>query len=263
MEPIFPGMDPYLEAPGLWQDVHASMIAGIRDELQAQLLPRYVALITPYIAFESLEIMPLHLVSPDISLYERDLILMGTSAHAVAIEPAPLVGMAVMNVPTRYARVEVRTVADATLVTAIEILSPADKRPGSDGADAYARKRQQLFFSEAHLLELDLLRGGQRPRLAEPLPPAPYFVFLSRADKRPRVEIWPIALHAALPTVPVPLLRPDPDVALNLGRVLHQIYRNARYDVQVDYRQTPPPPALSAEEATWLDAHLHERGLRV
>lgn len=260
MEPVFPGMDPYIEAPGIWQDVHHRVITAICDQLQAQLVPRYVALITPYIAFESLEITPVRMAAPDISLYERD--VPGASSHAVAIAPAPLTGTAVMEVPTRYARVEVRTVADATLVTAIELLSPVNKRPGADGADAYEKKRQQLFFSDAHLLEIDLLRGGQRPRLAESLPPASYFIFLSRADRRPQIEIWPVALSDALPTVPVPLHAPDPDVALHLGQVLHQVYRNARYDVQVDYRQPPPSPELRAEDAAWLDAHLRERALR-
>ncbi len=260
MEPPFPGMDPYLEAPGLWQDVHAGMIAAIRDQLQGQIVPRYVALITPYVAFESLEIAPIRLAVPDVSVYERD--IPGGPVSAVAIAQSPLTGTAVMEIPTRYARVEVRTVGDATLVTAIELLSPANKRPGAEGAEAYEKKRQELFRSEAHLLEIDLLRGGQRPRLAKPLPPDPYFIFLSRAERRPTIEIWPVALHAPLPTVPVPLRFPDPPVALDLGRVLHQVYRNARYDVQVDYRQSPPPPDLPPDEAAWLDAHLRERGLR-
>jgi hypothetical protein len=58
------------------------------------------------------------------------------------------------------------------------------------------------------------------------------------------------------------LHRPDPDVPLPLTQVLHQIYRNARYDLQVDYRVAPPPPELSADDAAWLDAQLRERGLR-
>ena len=56
MEPPFPGMDPYLEAPSLWPDVHHELITLFRDQLQAQLSPRYRAVITPYVLFESLEI---------------------------------------------------------------------------------------------------------------------------------------------------------------------------------------------------------------
>jgi hypothetical protein len=65
-----------------------------------------------------------------------------------------------------------------------------------------------------------------------------------------------------LPRVAVPLRRPDPDVVLNLTAVLQQVYRNARYDLQVDYRDPPPPPDLAPDDAAWLDAHLRERGLR-
>jgi hypothetical protein len=124
----------------------------------------------------------------------------------------------------------VRTVADNVLVTAIELLPPANKRPGPDGADAYEKKRQELFKSTAHLLEIDLLRGGQRPRLIGKLPPAPYYVFLSRVQRRPDVSTWPISLREPIPVVPVPLSAPDPDVPLDLGAALRQIYHNARYD---------------------------------
>jgi hypothetical protein len=30
----------------------------------------------------------------------------------------------------------------------------------------------------------------------------------------------------------------------------------------VDYTQSPPPPPLSDEDATWLDQHLRAAGLR-
>lgn len=37
----FPGMDPYLEHPALWPDVHNSLVAALRDELTPLLAPRY------------------------------------------------------------------------------------------------------------------------------------------------------------------------------------------------------------------------------
>ena len=39
----FPGMDPYLEHPGLWPGVHPAFITHLRPVLNAALLPRYVA----------------------------------------------------------------------------------------------------------------------------------------------------------------------------------------------------------------------------
>ena len=37
----FPGMDPYLERPNLWSNVHQSLITAIRDFLTPRLRPRY------------------------------------------------------------------------------------------------------------------------------------------------------------------------------------------------------------------------------
>ncbi|MEM8529452.1 MAG: DUF4058 family protein [Chloroflexota bacterium] len=258
----FPGMDPFLEAPHLWPDVHNSLIYATRSQIQSQLSPNYVAVITPYVTFESLEITPVRtaVAIPYVGILESDV----SSEHSttVTIAPAPLQATATMEVPTRYARLEIRTVEDGVLITAIEVLSPANKRSGADGADAYEKKRQELFRSEAHLLEIDLLRNGQRPRFATTLPDNSYFVFLGRAEYRPQFDVWPLSLREAIPRIPVPLRRLDPDVVLDLTAALQQIYTNARYERRINYRDNPPPPILSEEDATWLDAHLHERGLR-
>jgi hypothetical protein len=49
MELPFPGMDPYLEAPSIWPDVHHRLIAALSEQLQSQLGPQYTAVITPYV----------------------------------------------------------------------------------------------------------------------------------------------------------------------------------------------------------------------
>lgn len=264
MDVPFPGMDPYLERASLWPDVHHRIITAICDRLQARIAPGYIAQITPYVALEQIEIAsPRRALVPDVGVYERDE-GPGAAVAVAAIDAPPMLGAALMAVPTRYARIEIRAINDETLVTAIELLSPVNKRPGADAADAYEQKRQELFMSRVHLLEIDLLRGGRRPALArpDPLPDDPYFVFLSRAERWPEIAIWPCALQKPLPTVAVPLRRPDPDVPLPLTTILHQVYRNARYDLQIDYGAPPPPPELRPDAAAWLDAQLRERGLR-
>lgn len=212
-------------------------------------------------ATETLAIAPNRFI-PDVGVFEREAPLPPLRGGATTIAPAPLTGTVTMELPTRYHRLEIRTIADDVLVTAIEILSPVNKRPGIDAADAYERKRREIFRSAAHLLEIDLLRGGRRPELVQPLPNAPYFIFLSRAARRPTIEIWPVALTKPMPIVPIPLRYPDADIPLDLNVALALIYRSARYDYRIDYRQTPPPPELSAEEAGWVDELLHARGLR-
>lgn len=41
MRSLFPGMDPYLEHPALWQDVHNRLVAAIADALTPFVAPRY------------------------------------------------------------------------------------------------------------------------------------------------------------------------------------------------------------------------------
>jgi hypothetical protein len=254
-------MDPYLEAPSLWPDVHASLIYAIREQLMGQLGPGYTAVITPYVAFESLEIAPVRLAAiPDVGVVQRP--PPGEGGTAVAISSAPITGTVHIPVPTRYARLEIRTVDGDLLVTAIELLSPANKRPGRDGAGAYKEKRDEIMRTAAHLLEIDLLRAGRRPQVRAELPAAPGFIYLSRAERRPRIEIWPVTWQEPIAVVPVPLRRPDPDVALDLSACLRSIYASARYERRIDYREPPPPPEPTAEEAAWLDQQLRAVGLR-
>jgi hypothetical protein len=163
-----------------------------------------------------------------------------------------------LEIPLRLHRVEIRATASQQLVAVVEILSPVNKRPSHDAYLAYQRKRRDILRSEVHLLELDLLRGGERPPLARPVPTAPYYVVLSRANRRPTVEVWPIQLADRLPVLPVPLLEPDPDVPLDLGAVVASVYERGAYASQIDYQQLPPPPALSKAEADWLKALLHQ-----
>jgi hypothetical protein len=253
-------MDPYLEAPSIWPDVHSRLLFAICDQLQPALSPRYSAIITPYVTYEAIDIAPTRYAVPDVGIIEQAR-ASGTEA-ATAVLIAPLAGTAAMDIPTRYGRIEIRTVGDETLVTVIELLSPANKRPGPEHADAYERKRQEIFQSTAHLVEIDLLRGGRRPALLTPLPPLPYFIFVSRAERRPHIEIWPVALQAPVPPVPIPLRRPDPDARLDLTAALDRVYQSARYDLRIDYGQPPPPPDLPAETATWLDLQLRAAGKR-
>ncbi|MDZ4720778.1 MAG: DUF4058 family protein [Roseiflexaceae bacterium] len=261
MKTPFSGMDPYLEAPSLWPDIHHRLISSIGDQLQGKLTSGYRAVITPYAVFESIEITPVRRIVPDVAIVEREPSGIGNST-ALAVEVAPLTLPAVMTVPVEYARIEIRTVRDQLLVTAIELLSPANKRAGLDGADGYEKKRQEIFTSTANLIEIDLLRAGIRPQVARPLPAAPYFIFLSRVQRRPMIEIWPLSLREPIKLVPVPLLYPDPPITLDLGAAIHEAYRRARYDLEIDYREPPPPPELSTDDATWLDAFLRECGLR-
>ncbi|MCI0696219.1 DUF4058 family protein [candidate division KSB1 bacterium] len=250
----FPGMDPYLEASHIWEDFHASLAMEIRNQLAPGLRPRYIAALIPTVTYDEVLVEKAHRAKPDVSVWQVD--EQPWSGEAVAIAPAPLLGHVVLEEPIRLYSVEIREAATGLLVTVIEILSPVNKRPSHEAFEDYRRKRRDLLRSSAHLMEIDLLRVGHRPPLVTPLPEAPYFVFLHRGDNRPEVEIWPLRFQNPIPLLPVPLLAPDPDVPLDLGRAIQSIYDAAAYDLRLDYGQAPPKPDLVPEDAEWVRAQL-------
>jgi hypothetical protein len=156
--------------------------------------------------------------------------------------------------------VEIRDVAQRRLVTIIEILSPVNKR--GEGMRDYAERCMELLRTRTHLLELDLLRQGTRIQLLGEPPPAPYYVYLSRWQRRPFTQIWPISLREPLPIVPVPLLPPDPDVPLDLQAVVKACFDLVGYERLLDYTGSPPPPDLDDDDAAWVAETLRVVGRR-
>lgn len=172
--------------------------------------------------------------------------------------PLPSVGAVLAEAPIKlttvvpssvpHSWVEIRDASGRTLVTLIEILSPTNKR--GDGRREYLEKRNKILLSTAHLMEIDLLRKGKRVPMTKPLPAADYFVFLTRANKRPESEVWPIHLLDPLPPVRVPLRDPDPDVLLDLQLAFTTIYELSPYAVAIDYSKPSDVP-LSKAAAQW------------
>lgn len=259
----FPGMDPYLEHPDRWVEFHNDLAGEIRALLNRSIQPRYVARLTPSFTYDVIEITEARNVRPDVAVFaRRSPPANGGRAGEVGITPAPVTSLIPHEVPVELLSVEVRTTDHQALVTAIEILSPVNKRPGHQAYLDYRRQRADLLHSAAHLMEIDLLRGGERPPLERPVPRAPYYVMLSRATRRPTVEVWPIQLRDKLPVLPVPLLEPDPDAPLDLGAVVASVYERSAFGAQVDYRQPPAPSPLDESDAVWVDQWLRECGVR-
>ena len=251
----FPGMDPCIESRRIWSDFHLDLAAEIRAHLNARIQPGYYATAVTYITYDVIEVAQSEprAVSPDVSVWRTDLRVPTPDAIAV-IDPPPVQSMVPLEVPVRLARVEVREAGADMLVTAIEILSPINKRLGRE-RQKYLRKRRELLRSEVHVMELDLLRGGERSPLETALPPAPYYVTLARVEYRPYVDVWPIQLTSRLPVLPVPLSAPDPDVPLDLGTIVPAVYERGGYATRIDYRQPVPPPPLTPEQQAWVE-HL-------
>jgi len=225
-------MDPYLE-DDLWTPFHADLAHQIQAQLMPRLRPKYVALVEKrYVIGQS---------GFGIFGLEKERVI-----YPEVLNPLP------EEAPVRT--VEIREVDGRRLVTVIEILSPANKH--GKGALEYAERRLSILQTQTHLLEFDLLRGGTRIPFIGELPPAPYYVFLSRFTRRPRTEVWTVGLRDRLPAIPVPLLPPDPDVPLDVQAAVKACFDLVGYERLLDYTQLPPPPEMSAEDRDWVRAQI-------
>lgn len=250
----FPGMDPYLEGD-MWQEFHETLAGADRTQIMSQLPPNYVALLAKRYVVDRPVLGIFAPPSERIIYPDVDVVAERPPAYQTApgVTTATLELISPMLDKTPVVSVEIRDVAERRLVTIIEILSPVNKR--GQGAQEYLDRRTELMQTATHLLEIALLTVGYRIPLEDDLPPAPYYVYLSRYERRPRTEIWAIRLQDALPRVPVPLLRPDPDVVLDLQAAVDACFALVGYERLLDYT-VEPPGALSEADRAWARESL-------
>ncbi len=249
----FPGMDPYLEG-SLWTTFHFSLAAEIVRQLAPKVRSRYLVLPEERFVVDVPDSIGITTTSgdvyPDVGVADSEI---REPRVAYATETVPMRMATIVPEPVPHVSLEIRDVAKRELVAAIEILSPTNKRGG--GRQDYLARRSRILRSTAHLLEIDLLRKGQRVPMQQALPDKPYFVFLSRAEERPFTDVWPISLAEPLPTVPVPMLTGDPDVPLDLQDAFNQVYDLVHYDRAIDYSRPLEIPMAEAE-ARWMAENL-------
>jgi hypothetical protein len=260
MKSPFPGMDPYIEQHGLWPDFHHDLIADIKRALVATLPDEYFVRTDErsYVALVEAEGTDRNAFLPDLGVTssrpaERAAASRRTTVAAGApAASGPLSLRAFVDEQYRESFIEVYLAdSDEQLVTCIEVLSPANKRRGSEGWDLYQRKRQAMLLGAANLVEIDLLRGGARMPMLDPLPNTPYYLLVCRRLRAPTCSVWPADCGHRLPEIPVPLATPDSDLTLDLQPIIDAIFVRNRYARKIDYSRPLAPP-LTPEEAAWL-----------
>jgi hypothetical protein len=257
-------MDPYLEDPGLWPDVHHRLISIASELLGERIRPKYYVRIEErvYISDEGdparTEIMP---DLPVIARPGSQGQVPQPSAMATLEVAEPVEVTTLLDDEIHEARLEVIDREQRQVVTVIEVLSPTNKVAGSRGQASYQQKRQEIRSSLTNWVEIDLLRRGVPFVTRELLPPCEYIVHVSWKQPRLKALVWPIRLHQRLPVIPIPLRLEDPDAPLDLQAVLTTAYDRAGYDLDIDYRRDPVHP-LPPEYAAWAHQLLQSKGLR-
>jgi hypothetical protein len=254
MSSPFPGMDPYLELPEFWAEVHNRLIVAIADDLAPRLRPRYRVAIEQRIYLNS-SAGDSQLVIPDVTVTHQP--TQSRPAVATLVSPItqpitqPITISLELPEEVRESYLEVREVATGRVVTVLEVLSPKNKRQG-EGRVAYDRKRQQVLASSTHFIEIDLLRRGTAFPLGQVPVAGDSYVLVARGDRRPRVDLYPFTLRDQMPSFSVPLTGEEEPIVV-LQSVFEGVYDRAGFDLAIDYHQPIPKPALSDADAAWVD----------
>lgn len=259
----FPGMDPYIERPAIFPDFHDRFITYLSAALRPLLKPRYLPVLRDR----------LFVVEADRSMYP---VVAVVERKRTAKREASAASTAVLAADSAVvfdlSREEIREplleiiepAAGNRVVTAIELLSPDNKRSG-DGQESYQAKRENYWSGGANLVEMDLLRTGDLTvRVSEEklagLPQWHYLVAVSRH--------WPLqqclyafALERRLPRIALPLAKDDKDITVDLQAVFARCWEEGPYPELLMY-DGRPPGRLPAAETAWCYAQLTAAGLR-
>lgn len=248
----FPGMNPWLEDPALWRDVHHSLINALRDTLAPLLRPRYFVAVETHTYITTTPQPPQSSRFPDLMVINRG----GPAVAAPAAELTPYINVNLpIAEPAEQGYLEVRLVPSGEVVTIIELLSHANKQ--SD-REAYLKKRKEIIDSHVHFVELDLLRAGTPLPYTEKANGHHYRFFIRRSERPLQARLYPFDVQQPFPSFTLPLRPDDVEPVVDLGPILQGVYDRAGYDLILRYDELPDPP-LSPDDAAWAKGLLEKQ----
>lgn len=253
-------MNPYLENPDLWSEVHHRLISAIASSIFPHLPPTYRVAIEKRVYTQVPEDSILVGI-PDVSVLSQRPTSMPTAAPTLTLPQTTEQSLTVtLPIPEeiREGYLEIRDMATGAVITAIEVLSPTNKRAGK-GRNAYLSKRETILGSTTHLVEIDLLRESTPMPIIENLPRSHYRILISCSEQRPKGSLFSFNLPQSIPVIKIPLRPADIPPELNLQTLLEDLYEEARYDLAIDYN-IDPIPALSESDRAWCQAILRDSG---
>jgi len=262
-------MDPFLESPDWFPCLHDCLIFGILESLQARLPESYYAQSTQRVWLEVTH----RSVEPDVdvidsgrrpSRWREDEGGVAIAEDVDLAEPVIVSVEAIEHDPFEEPLIEIRRRqgSEVRLVASIELVSPANKTPGNPGRERYLAKQREVLAGQAHLIEIDLLRGGThatavpRALAVEKAGPFDYHVCVHRFDRPNHFFVYPIRLEQRLPGIVIPLLPGDTDVPLSLQAVFDRAYNAGPYRRAINYGEDRIIPPLRPEQLEWVKARL-------
>ncbi|MBD2457505.1 DUF4058 family protein [Nostoc sp. FACHB-87] len=242
----FPGMNPYLEQPELWHQVHNRLIVAIADDLTPQIAPKYRVSIEERVYTSVDDILLVGIA--DVAFANRNVPDISTTLTAAKLSEPTKVKLPIPEqVTERF--LEVRATQNKEVVAVIELLSPKNKI-SKEGRTAYESKRQKILASATNLVEIDLLKQGEpMPILGVKI--TDYSILVSRSYNRPDADLYTFDLKTPIPVFPIPLHEGESEPIIDLQRLLNEVYERARFDLAIDYTQPLKVKRLPEEEA-WI-----------
>jgi hypothetical protein len=260
----FPGMDPWLERPMVFPTLHNNLITYLQAALKRLLPKGYIAA-----GANRVYIDPELKREPDVGVFGPDSLPNGKGSAAAAFASAGLLVIEsdAVSDPVEEPYLEILSAEDDRLVTAIEVVSLANKKPGDAGRLSYQQKQGEYRASAVNLVEIDLLRRGPHTtavpeaRLRASAPKFDYHVCVTSVEFPQRYFVAPIQLADRLPVIPIPLDEGVSPVMLDLQPVFDRCYDDGPLADLAKYDRKQPDPPLSPEQQAWAEGILREKGL--
>lgn len=259
----FPGMDPFLESPNTFRDLHNTFITYLRVDIQKQLPLRYVARVGERTWVETRDSH----IEPDVLIRETPVTAPHEATAPVSTAVAAPVIVSIADEEWVEPYLDILLVEGQRLVTAIEVLSPTNKRPGERGQALYLQKQAEVMNRSANLVEIDLLRGGRHTtavpeQTLRAIDSEACYHVCARDFAKPRqLEVYPIRLRSPLPVVRIPLLPGDSAPTVDLQVVFNRAWDDAAFGRSIDYGAELPPPPLAEDDLSWLRDQVKQSSL--
>jgi hypothetical protein len=212
----FPGMNPYLEHPELWHQVHNRLIVGIADAIAEQVAPEY------FVSIEQRIYQIIHTIK-ERYLEVREV---ATKELITVIEVLSLTNKRSEG-RSLYETKRIKILTSMTNLVEIDLLrwSPTAQR------------------------------ASGKPMMVQGALPSQYRILVSRASDRPNADLFAFDLQEEIPDFPVPLRGEMPEAIVNLQTVLNETYQRGRLDLLIDYT-IAPVPNLKEHDRLWMQEIL-------